>query len=390
MAQINAVLLPTKVLKGGGNRVRISIAHNGETRYIVTDIAVASPSEFRNGAVVRRADAAILNAKLRGLMLRYQSEIDKVEYAGALNCQELVRLLKSSREKRGRTLGSVFDEYASTASVKPSSLALFVTQWHTLRRHLGEDMPVERVSHTTILGLDKWLRGSGHSPATIVNIMGLLRKIVAYSAHCGYVSRSFNPFDGYKMPRPDVRQAWLSVEDVKAIRDAPLTGAAARCRDLFMLSYCLGGINMADLLRIDFDACRGKLRYVRQKTCNRRKVNKYVAFDIPDEAAAIIARHKGKDGLIKATDAERGNSMKCFIRAHLNQVAKAAGIPYLIFYSARKSFSQHAFNLGVSTSVIDYILGHKLDSGGTSLYSYISVTPEMATAAVRKVLDGLK
>jgi intergrase/recombinase len=64
------------------------------------------------------------------------------------------------------------------------------------------------------------------------------------------------------------------------------------------------------------------------------------------------------------------------------------GIPNLIFYSARKSFSQHAFELGISTQVIDYILGHSLRARGV-IYHYVSVKPEMATEAIRKVIDNL-
>ena len=74
----------------------------------------------------------------------------------------------------------------------------------------------------------------------------------------------------------------------------------------------------------------------------------------------------------------------------MKQLAKVAGIKHLIFYSARKSFAQHAFQLGVSESVVDYILGHRVDKVSTALYSYISVTPQQATDAVRLVLDNLK
>lgn len=63
-------------------------------------------------------------------------------------------------------------------------------------------------------------------------------------------------------------------------------------------------------------------------------------------------------------------------------------LPSLTFYSARKSFAQHAFMLGESESVIDYVLGHSLGGGKNNmLYSYVKVTPEMATACVRKVCD---
>lgn len=44
----------------------------------------------------------------------------------------------------------------------------------------------------------------------------------------------------------------------------------------------------------------------------------------------------------------------------------------------------------IKIGVIDYILGHKLGGGGSTLYYYISVTPAQATAAIRLVLDNLK
>ena len=68
MATLNALIVPAKVLKGGRHKVRISVAHNGETRYIVTDIIIDSSKEFKNGQVVKRPDAASMNTKLRGLI----------------------------------------------------------------------------------------------------------------------------------------------------------------------------------------------------------------------------------------------------------------------------------------------------------------------------------
>ena len=82
--------------------------------------------------------------------------------------------------------------------------------------------------------------------------------------------------------------------------------------------------------------------------------------------------------------------MRNFFISNMRKLAELTGIPNLIYYSARKSFSQHAFELGVSTSTIDYILGHRVDKDGSSLYNYISVTPQIASEAVRKVLDNLK
>ena len=64
MATLNAVIVPAKALKGGKHKVRISVAHNGETRYIVTNIIIDSDKEWRNGQVVKRPDAAMKNTRI--------------------------------------------------------------------------------------------------------------------------------------------------------------------------------------------------------------------------------------------------------------------------------------------------------------------------------------
>jgi hypothetical protein len=200
-----------------------------------------------------------------------------------------------------------------------------------------------------------------------------------------------NPFFGYDLPKMEARDSWLSVDEVRQIRDLQTDNRCVqKCRDFFMLSYYLGGINMIDLLAINFNEQTDTIHYVREKTKNRPKLNKYVEFKIPDEAKAIINKYKGDDGHIAGTESQRRTCYHDFLINNTKKIAEATGIKNLIFYSARKSFSQHAFTLEISTSIIDFILGHRVDKGGTSLYSYISVTPDMATKAVRKVLDNLK
>ncbi len=215
--------------------------------------------------------------------------------------------------------------------------------------------------------------------------------LLNYAKRCGYVQFRVDPFAGYELPKMEVRQSWLSVDEVRKIRDIQCSKPnIIKCRDLFMLSYYLGGINIIDLLDIDFNEQSDTIHYVRKKTEHRPKMNKYVEFAIPDEAKAIISRYKGKDGHISVSEHQRNTNCHYFFDLNMPKLAKATGIKQLIYYSARKSFSQHAFDLGISTSIIDFILGHRVDKGGTSLYSYISVTPDMATNAVRKVLDNLK
>ncbi|MBD5233699.1 MAG: hypothetical protein HDS65_05905 [Bacteroidales bacterium] len=391
MALLNAVVLTSKTNKGGRNKVRISVAHNGETRYIVTDIILDSNKEFKNGMVVKRADAAMLNTKIRNLLQRYQSALDELEYINGLTCPELVFQLRHAGSDKHRTLKSIYEEYVTHARIKPATKKRYHVLWNNIERYLGDKVLAEHITHVTILGFDKFLRDRKLTSSSVRNNVVFLMILLNYAKRCAYVQFRVDPFWGYDLPKMEVRQLWLSVDEVKKIRDLESSKPnIMKCRDIFMLSYYLGGINMIDLLDINFKEQTDIIRYVRKKTEQRPKLNKFVEFVIPEEAKAIINRYKGDDGYIKLTKYQKINKCHQFFRTNMPKLAEATGIKQLIYYAARKSFSQHAFDLGVSTSVIDYILGHRVDKSGTSLYAYITVTPDMATKAIRKVLDNLK
>lgn len=218
-----------------------------------------------------------------------------------------------------------------------------------------------------------------------------VKTLINYAVKCGYVEYRVNPFNGIPVPQNVIREAWLDVDEIKLIRDVHLVpnSNAAFTRDLFMLSYYLGGINMADLVKINFNDYPNKIRYVRQKTENQNKGVQYVEFDIPEEATKIIQNLTGKNGLIKMTESQRKSCCCDELRRGFITIAKTLDMQKIIFYSARKSFAQHAFSLGVDTAIIDYLLGHSNGKSGC-LYNYIKVTPEIATNAIRKVLDNLK
>jgi hypothetical protein len=391
MATLNAVIVPAKALKGGKHKVRISVAHNGETRYIVTSIIIDSAKEFKNGQIVKRPDAAMKNTLLRSEMQKYQQAIDELAYTNGLTCAELVYQLKNAGKYKHRTCQSIYEEYIDNARIKPGTISSYMVIWRTISGYISSSLLMENVNHATILGLDKYLRSRKLKSTTIRNYLVFFMVLANYATRCGYVQWRVNPFFGFDLPKMETRDSWLSVDEVRQIRDLQTNNRCLqKYRDFFMLSYYLGGINMIDLLSINFNEQTDTIHYVREKTKNRPKLNKYVEFKIPDEAKPIIEKYKGDDGYIAGTEPQRRTNYHDFILDNTKKMVKATGIKKLIFYSARKSFSQHAFTLEISTNIIDYILGHRVDKGGTSLYSYISVTPDMATKAVRKVLDNLK
>lgn len=388
MATLNAVIVPAKVLKGGRHKIRISVAHNAETRYIVTNIIIDSDKEFKNGTIVRRADAAMLNTKLRGIIQRYQDVVDELPYVSMLSCAELICQLKNAGNDKHRTLVSVYNEMIDSSNIKPTSRKQYKIIWNVVSKLIEQNLLVESVNHVTILNLVNKIKKRGVSDSTLWNYLVFVKSIINYAKKLGYAQYKVDPFVGIQMPHVERREAWLTTDEIKKIRDLKIKGRIRRkYRDIFMLSYYLGGINLVDMAKINFNEQTDTIKYVRTKTENRPKVNKYVEFEIPEEAKEIINRLKNKDGIVIKNDYRLATSS---INNALASIAKMAGIDKIIYYSARKSFAQHACELGVSNGVIDYILGHKLGGGGSTLYYYISVTPAQATADIRLVLDNLK
>lgn len=72
MATLKLTLLKSKVLKDGKHKIRVAVCHKEETSYIITRFIIDSEAQFKNGQVVKRPDAAVMNKKLRNLLNEYQ------------------------------------------------------------------------------------------------------------------------------------------------------------------------------------------------------------------------------------------------------------------------------------------------------------------------------
>ncbi|MBR1499833.1 MAG: phage integrase SAM-like domain-containing protein [Bacteroidaceae bacterium] len=167
MANLSAVIVPAKVLKGGKHKIRIAVSHNSKTRYIVTDIIIDSDKEFKDGRIVKRPDASIKNVKLRGLLDKYQEALDNLCFIESLSCEELVVQLKNNDRYRHRTVRSIYDEYVSVKSIKDTTRAVYDTTINSILQYLGPTMLMENISYSTVVGLEKYLAEHGNSSTTI-------------------------------------------------------------------------------------------------------------------------------------------------------------------------------------------------------------------------------
>jgi hypothetical protein len=184
------------------------------------------------------------------------------------------------------------------------------------------------------------------------------------------------------------RDLALPVEDMRKLFDyQPPRMQTRRYLDFFKLSYMLGGMNLIDLLQYDFR--QDKISYIRTKT--KRKNLRSTDFSIPPEARSIIEKYMNiKTGRINDSVKCRYSSYIVMINRSLQKIAKRLQLEHhqISFYSARKSFVQHGFDLGISLEVLEYCIGQSMKSD-RPIFNYLKIMRRHADEAIRTIIDNL-
>lgn len=153
------------------------------------------------------------------------------------------------------------------------------------------------------------------------------------------------------------------------------------------MSFYLGGINLVDLMQIDF---RGLdvLEYVRTKSRSTTHGQNVVSFAIPELAKEIIKRWMNRNtGRLDFGYKFSYSNFSRYLSRLLDSFARSLGITEkVVYYSARKSFAQYASEIGIPDGVIDYCLGHSDKSKGVLRY-YTRVRRKQADMAIQRVIE---
>lgn len=389
-----AVLKHTKA-KNGSYKIRISIGHKSETHYIVTKYSVPSLSHFQNGQVVNQPDAPAINLKLRQILTDYDERLERIADPDRYTCQQLRDILKGMRSHQtGMTFCQLTeqtivelmkDKRTTTAKMRRQQMGKF-------KEFCGGDILLEAINVKTIADYSRWLRQNGASDAYEGMQMNLVKTILNRAIRDGLVRYEIHPFAYWKAVTPEPRELDISVEDLRKIRDfQTIFKGERKARDLFMLSYYLGGTNLIDLMAYDFKD-KTMLEYVRTKTKNKKKANRTVSFSIQPEAQAIINQYMNvKTGRLDFGTKGNYDTFKNIVTRDIKRIAEKAGVKdwkRCCFYTARKSFVQHGFDLGISLEVLEYCIGQSMKAD-RPIFNYLKIMRRHADEAIRKIIDNL-
>lgn len=397
MATIKLAVLRHTKAKDGSFKIRISIGHKSETHYIVTRYKVNSLNNFINGVVVNQPDANYINVKLRALLNDYDQRLDQVPNLGELSCQQLRDMLKDMRPTaQNTTLLSVANEYIKQLREEKRNTYAHLIEYHVKKflSYTRGDIALQNITTITIDGYSHLLRSKGASPAYESICLMNIRTLVNRAIKLRLVQYDIHPFSYWRQQNGEPKELDISVENLRLLINNPFKPKKTRrAVDFFLLSYYLGGMNMADLLYYDFRGYKENpiLHYQRRKTANKKRGNKTIEFTIQPEAYPIIDKYMNpKTGhLVEVSDSKYNTFLGLTNRA-LKRAAEKLGIHQRIsFYSARKSFVQHGFELGIPLETLEYCIGQSMKEN-RPIFNYVKIMRQHADVAIRQILDNLK
>ena len=394
MAGLFITIVPNLKLKNGKHTVRIAITHSGQTRYIPTDVTIDSEKEINKGRIVKRPDKDSLNMKLRKLLNVYEERLDNIQYADCLSCTQLVKILKEPvTGEKHRTFKDIAEEYLSQIDIedRAKTYKLYKLATNRYLQYAGDTTLMEHINPIRINNYIMTLQKDKLSPTSINIYITLLKVVINYAVKMRYVTFDVDPFVTAKVPSAKKRETFITVEQLRKIRDAKLEKHnMCVIRDIFMLTYYLAGMNLVDMLDYDFRNT-DEIYYVRKKTRHTKEGENAVNFSIPDEAKPIIQRYMNKKSG-KLIFGRYSSYVSCYnvLARKIKELAEVGGIKhYFTLYSARKSFVQHGFDLGIPLSTLEYCIGQSMKDS-RPIFNYVSIMKKHADKAIREILDNLK
>ncbi len=174
-----------------------------------------------------------------------------------------------------------------------------------------------------------------------------------------------SPFEDFTIPKQEAtRKRAIPADIIKKVWELPYKdmkkGYKATCRynlakDCFILSFCLMGINSADL----YNATKmdgNTITYYRTKTKDRRLDNAKMVVDIPSIVQPLIEKYKDKTGKRLFNFYQYYADEKGFNKAinyGLKEIGAILEVEDLEYYAARHSWATIALNkVGIDKYIV--------------------------------------
>ena len=390
MLTIKAEVLKKDLRVDGTYNVKIRFTYKREVKRLSTSLFAKPTDLVKKNLKIK--EGTLLKREVDRLVAQYQElcsvmQVDVKNYT----LKEIMAGLEGEQRKQEKIDFIQFSrEWVSKATIKGA--ANYTTALNSFVAFLGkEELDIAELTikvlnaftkHLMVLKerRNKLLTEQGKRPTSnraVSLYLGSLRHLFNeaqrvyndYDRDIILIPRS--PFENFKIPRQEVtRKRAITPEQIKAIWQLPYMnrgkGQKGTCRfdiakDCFIMSFCLMGMNSADLYNCHIME-DGVITYYRTKTKDRRLDKAKMMVKVPEIILPIMEKYKDKTG----------NRLFCFyhyyatpdafnkaINAGLKQIGEVLGIEDLEYYAARHSWATIAVNqVGIDKYTVHSALNH--------------------------------
>ncbi|MBQ7774541.1 MAG: site-specific integrase [Lachnospiraceae bacterium] len=408
MATFKAEVYAHQKREDGTYNIKIRVTQNKRKKYLSTVWYVTKDDLTRSLKLKNQKYIDLTNDLIR----KYRDRCDRVgERLKSMTVEQVVELITSSDGEKFE-LDIVAYTWKEIERMKASGHSgnaySYVTAIRSLVKFVGREQVM--ISEITVKFLQDWANWIAKQPKVTRgyvqhNYLNRMRAIHNRAKRefndedAGIIRIPNSPFSHIDFPKlPATRKRALTAEQIQAISKLdytmimqPGTNRFNFAKDLFMLSFCLIGMNGIDLYNCT-DCKNGRLTYQRTKTRERRIDKAEISIKIEPEVQALIDKYRDPSGERVFKFYKLYSSMDTFtaaINKGLKRIGELVGIDDLEFYAARHSWATIALNdAGVDKYTVHTALNHVDDSMRVTDI-YIRKSWEPIDQANRKVLDLL-
>ena len=387
--------------------IRIRITHNRKVKRIPTSIYVDKKEVTKSGKVKNQQ----IIDQLEDIVREYRKKVTALSVAiEVMTIDELAEYLT----KKDETLKVDFFEFSEKWIAKNKDkhgIQIFVSMLNTLEKFLGRRrLDFKEINYRFLKSFEEHLGQRRRLSLYMGKIRHLYNeaKLEYNDEEYGRILIPWSPFAKYSIPNIEpTKDRTLTAEQIRQIYELPYKPnrfpsrpcAYNVAKDVFILSFCLMGMNTADLyLCEELAESNGRytITYNRAKTSARRSDKARISVDVHPFLVPLFEKYrnpcKGKifSFVNRYCDYTQLNKS---VNKGLKEVGKAIGIDDLEFYAARHTFATIARNkLGYDKSTVGEALNHvEKENKITDIYIQkdFSIINKLNKEVIEYVFKGL-
>lgn len=348
--------------------VFIRLTHNRMTRYIPTTEIVTKKDLTASGKIKNMRIAE----KMDELLLAYRKKLSSLNLEiNDMPIDAIVDYLKRKSMEGSLSFSAYAEKWISDSKVK--GVRNYKAALNALRRYFGRGgILFSEVTANSLRGFCDSLEGKERAASLYCNaIIKIFNDAKGYyNDEDNNIIRIKHSLSKFKPPRQNVaKKRALTLEEIRKVFALPYDNIRVRGLqsrhdlglDCFRLSFCLMGMNSADLWAAErFE--NGEIVYNRQKTKDRRSDGAEMRVRVPEQVMQLFEKYRDTDGKRVFDFYKRFSTPETFNRAinlGLKEVGREIGENGLQFYSARHTMATIAVNeTGVSKYLVNDMLCH--------------------------------